>query len=88
MPPWDLILDDDLDGTSNMAIDAALLDEVEHSPEPKTIVRLLSLEAAQRFLSGGTRRIDAAVDRGFCDEHGVDIVHRPRAAAPSSTRTN
>jgi lipoate-protein ligase A len=76
MPPWDLILDNDLDGASNMAIDAALLDEVEQSSNSKTIVRLYRWRRPTISL-GRNQRIDAAVDTSFCQEHGVDIVHRP-----------
>ena len=76
MASWDLILDDALDGAYNMAIDAALLDEVEHSPEPKTIVRFYRWRRPTVSL-GRNQKIDAAVDRDFCGEHGIDIVHRP-----------
>jgi len=76
MPFWDLILDDNLDGVSNMAIDAALLDEVEHSPDPKTIVRFYQWRRPTISL-GRNQRVDAAVDQSFCEAQGVDIVHRP-----------
>ena len=76
MNSWHLILDADLDGASNMAIDAALLDEVEHSPQPKTIVRLYRWKRPTISL-GRNQKIDAAVDRDFCGEYGIDIVHRP-----------
>ena len=73
---WDLILDANLDGTSNMAIDAALLDEVEHSPDPRTIVRFYRWRQPTVSL-GRNQSIDAAVDRVFCEAHGIDVVHRP-----------
>jgi len=76
MPPWDLILDNDLDGASNMAIDSALLDEVEQSTKPRTIVRLYRWKRPTISL-GRNQKVDAAVDMSFCQEHGVDIVHRP-----------
>jgi len=76
MTTWDLILDNDLDGASNMAIDAALLDEVEHSSQTKTIVRLYRWKRPTISL-GRNQKVDAAVDTLFCQEHGVDIVHRP-----------
>jgi lipoate-protein ligase A len=76
MPFWDLILDDDLDGVSNMAIDSALLDEVESSSNPKTIVRFYRWQRPTVSL-GRNQRVDTAVDEAFCAEHGVDIVHRP-----------
>jgi lipoyl(octanoyl) transferase len=76
MPLWDLILDDDLDGISNMAIDAALLEEVESSPDPRTIVRFYRWQRPTVSL-GRNQRVDTAVDESFCAENGVDIVHRP-----------
>src|SRR5882672_11970076 len=36
---WELIIDGPIDGISNMAIDAALLDEVDSSSDLRTIVR-------------------------------------------------
>jgi lipoate-protein ligase A len=76
MPPWDLILDNDLDGASNMAIDAGLLDEVEQSAESRTIVRLYRWKRPTISL-GRNQKVETAVDTLFCYEHGVDIVHRP-----------
>jgi lipoate-protein ligase A len=71
-----LILDGELDGVSNMAIDAALLDEVEASKEPKTIVRFYRWRKPTVSL-GRNQKIAAAVDEAFCAEQGFDIVHRP-----------
>jgi lipoate-protein ligase A len=76
MPPWDLILDGELDGTSNMAIDAALLEEVEGAQDPRTIVRFYRWCRPTVSL-GRNQRVDTAVDESFCAEQGVDIVHRP-----------
>lgn len=76
MTPWDLILDEDLDGAHNMAVDAALLDEVERSPIPRTIVRFYSWRRPTISL-GRHQRIDSAVDHVFCSQNGIDIVHRP-----------
>jgi lipoate-protein ligase A len=76
MPPWHLILDDALDGTSNMAIDAALLDEVEQASSPRTIVRFYRWKRPTISL-GRNQKVDAAVDLSFCEANGVDIVHRP-----------
>src|SRR3954469_9571491 len=73
---WDLILDDDLDGTSNMAIDSALLDEVEASTDPRTIVRFYRWRCPTVSL-GRNQRIDTAGDQAFCAERGIDVVHRP-----------
>jgi len=76
MALWDLILDSDLDGASNMAIDAALLDEVEQSSEPRTVVRLYRWNRPTISL-GRNQRVESAVDEAFCRDQGIDIVHRP-----------
>ena len=73
MPSWQLILDNALDGTSNMAIDAALLDEVEHSETSRTIVRFYRWKRPTISL-GRNQKIDAAVDKAFCEGHGVDVA--------------
>jgi len=76
MNRWDLIIDGPLDGISNMAIDAALLDEVGESESPKTIVRFYQWRRPTISL-GRNQKIESAVDRQFCEKHGIDIVHRP-----------
>src|SRR6185295_17968148 len=73
---WDLIIDGPLDGISNMAIDAALLDEVQESHSPKTIVRFYQWRRPTISL-GRNQRIEAAVDADYCAQQGIDIVHRP-----------
>jgi lipoate-protein ligase A len=73
---WHLILDPPLDGAENMAIDARLLADVENSPESRTVVRFYQWIRPTVSL-GRNQQIDAAVDRTFCVESGVDIVHRP-----------
>jgi len=73
---WDLILDDDLDGTSNMAIDSALLEEVEQSPDPKTFVRLYRWRTPTVSLGRNQAR-ESAVDEAYCSEQRMDVVHRP-----------
>jgi lipoyl(octanoyl) transferase len=73
---WSLILDEALDGAENMAIDAGLLTEVENSPDPKTFVRLYRWRRPTVSL-GRNQTIEDAVDRTFCAEKGIDVVHRP-----------
>src|SRR5687767_10824953 len=73
---WDLILDGPLDAISNMAIDAALLEEVETSGDPKTVVRFYRWQRATMSL-GRNQKIDSAIDRDYCTANGIDIVHRP-----------
>jgi len=73
---WSLILDEALDGTENMAIDADLLRNVEDSPEPRTFVRLYQWRRPTISL-GRNQKIDSAVDREFCSQNGIDVVHRP-----------
>ena len=76
LPRWDLILDPALDGVSNMAIDSALLEEVEHATEPRTIVRFYRWKRPTVSL-GRNQKVETAVDHRFCEQHGIDIVHRP-----------
>jgi lipoate-protein ligase A len=76
MEPWHLILDGELDGLSNMAVDAALLDEVEHCDEARTIVRFYRWRRPTISL-GRNQKKESSVDTAFCAEEGMDIVHRP-----------
>ena len=73
---WKLIIDGARDGTSNMSIDAALLEEIEASPEPRTVVRFYGWESPTISL-GRNQKIERAVDTGYCRANGIDIVHRP-----------
>jgi lipoate-protein ligase A len=73
---WKLILDGSLDGARNMSIDAALLDEVERSEAPKTIVRFYGWSSPTISL-GRNQQIHKAVDVDYCRTSGIDIVHRP-----------
>ncbi|HEY2383114.1 MAG TPA: lipoate--protein ligase family protein [Terriglobia bacterium] len=59
-----------------MSIDAALLDEVESAPAPRTIVRFYGWQTPTISL-GRNQKIDKAVDTGYCRANGIDIVHRP-----------
>lgn len=73
---WKLIIDGARDGAANMTIDAALLEEVESSPEPRTIVRFYAWKTPTISL-GRNQKIDRALDVEYCREAGIDIVHRP-----------
>jgi lipoyl(octanoyl) transferase len=73
---WDLIIDGPLEGSTNMAIDAALLDEVDHSGETKTILRFYTWRQPTISL-GRNQKIDKAVDTAYCKANGISIVHRP-----------
>src|SRR5262245_23455935 len=73
---WKLIIDGARDGATNMSIDAALLDEIEASPEPRTVVRFYGWQAPTISL-GRNQKIERAVDTGYCRANGIDIVHRP-----------
>jgi len=73
---WELMLDGALDGISNMAIDAALLEEVEASPDARTIVRFYRWRTPTISL-GRNQKVEKAVDRQYCADNGVDVVHRP-----------
>jgi lipoyl(octanoyl) transferase len=73
---WELIIHDAIDGATNMAIDAALLDEVDGSPETRTIVRFYGW-CRPTISLGRNQKIDNAVDMAYCQANGIDIVHRP-----------
>src|SRR6266516_2120954 len=76
MSSWELIVDGAIDGGRNMAIDAALLDEVEGSREVQTIVRFYSWRRPTMSL-GRNQKIEKAVDAEYCNANGIDIVYRP-----------
>ena len=73
---WELIIDDAIDGARNMAIDAAMLDEVETSSTPKTVIRFYRWSRPTVSL-GRNQKVDRAVDVDYCGSQGIDIVHRP-----------
>ena len=73
---WRLIIDGARDGASNMSIDAALLEEIEASAEPRTVVRFYGWQTPTISL-GRNQKIERAVDAGYCRANGIDIVHRP-----------
>jgi len=73
---WKLIIDGARDGATNMSIDAALLDEIEASSEPGTVVRFYGWQTPTISL-GRNQKIERAVDAGYCRANGIDIVHRP-----------
>src|SRR5262245_2885472 len=73
---WKLITDGPLDGVRNMAIDAALLEEVENATTPRTIVRFYSWRIPTISL-GRNQKPEKAVDVEYCRANGIDIVHRP-----------
>jgi lipoate-protein ligase A len=75
-PFWALVLDGPLDGALNMSIDAALLDEVAKSPDPKTIVRIYQWRQPTISL-GRNQKIESAVDSAYCAAEGIDVVQRP-----------
>lgn len=74
--PWKLIIDPAMDGERNMAIDAALLEDVDRSADTTTIVRFYGWSTPTISL-GRNQRIDNAVDVSYCRAHRIDIVHRP-----------
>jgi lipoate-protein ligase A len=73
---WELILDGPVDGAANMAIDAALLQEVESSTATRTIVRFYQWRCPTMSL-GRNQKLDKAVDVEYCRSNGIDIVYRP-----------
>jgi lipoate-protein ligase A len=73
---WQLIIDGAGDGASNMAIDSALLDEVERSAATRTIVRFYGWQTPTVSL-GRNQDMGRAVDVDYCLANRIDIVHRP-----------
>jgi lipoate-protein ligase A len=73
---WKLIVDGAGDGARNMAIDSALLDEVESSLATRTIVRFYGWRIPTISL-GCNQKVEKAVDADYCLSKGIDIVHRP-----------
>ena len=73
---WKLIIDRARDGASNMSIDASLLEEVEASSEPRTIVRFYGWQTPTISL-GRNQKIERALDTGYCRDNRIDVVHRP-----------
>src|SRR2546425_8372873 len=73
---WELIVDGSIDGATNMAIDAALLDEVDNSTDARTVLRFYGWLRPTISL-GRNQKIEKAVDVEYCRANGIDIVHRP-----------
>jgi len=73
---WKLIIDGAMDGSHNMAVDAKLLNEVEQSESPRTIVRFYGWIIPTISL-GRSQHVDKAVDIDYCRAKGIDIVRRP-----------
>src|SRR5207253_5138684 len=73
---WQLIIDGPLDGASNMAIDAALLDDVESSELPRSIIRFYGWSSPTISL-GRNQNIEKAVDVDYCRANSIAIVYRP-----------
>src|SRR5437667_6260805 len=73
---WELIIDGTLDGAANMAVDAALLGEVERFPGARTVVRFYGWRRPTVSL-GRNQKVENAVDVDYCRVSGIDIVHRP-----------
>ena len=86
---WKLIIDGAMDGARNMAIDAALLEEVEALPRR---ARSSDSTAGRRptISLGRNQKIDKAVDVDYCREHRHR--YRPsadrRACRPARRRTH
>src|SRR2546425_4777571 len=73
---WELIVDGSIDGATNMAIDAALLDEVDNSTDARTVLRFYQWRRPTMSL-GRNQKIEKAVDAEYCNANGIDIVYRP-----------
>ena len=71
---WRLILDDQADGATNMAVDEAILTAVVEGRRPPT---LRFYRWSPPCLSLGRSQPLADVDRAACARAGVDVVRRP-----------
>src|SRR5438046_1852710 len=76
MAAWELIIDGTLGGAANMAVDAALLGEVERFPGGRTVVRFYGWRGPTISL-GRNQKVENALDVDYCRSNGIDIVHRP-----------
>src|SRR5205807_10365502 len=56
--------------------DSALLEQVETSDNPRTIVRFYGWRTPTISL-GRNQKVERAVDFAYCGAHGIGIVHRP-----------
>ncbi len=73
---WELVLDPALDGETNMAVDSGLLQEVDQSDSPLTIVRFYAWVRPTISL-GRNQNLQKAVDLEFCGSHSLSVVGRP-----------
>lgn len=73
---WRWISDPPRSGALNMAIDDWLLQTLEASDRPQTVVRFYEWEQPTLSL-GQHQSVERAADVEFCRARGIDIVHRP-----------
>ncbi|MGH9342020.1 MAG: lipoate--protein ligase family protein [Acidobacteriota bacterium] len=73
---WQLLIDSPQSGAANMRIDELLLQEVESSTLPLSIIRFYRWDAPTLSL-GRNQHIDKAVNQDLCKARGIAIVHRP-----------
>src|SRR5213593_906983 len=76
MAAWELIIDGTLAGAANMAVDAALLGEVQRSSGARTVVRFYGWRGPTISL-GRNQKVENALDVDYCRTNGIDMVHRP-----------
>ena len=77
---WRLLRSGAADGAANMALDRALLDEMEASlaagDEVRPVLRLYAWEPAA-VSTGRHQQLERACDLAACRAAGVDVVQRP-----------
>jgi lipoate-protein ligase A len=59
-----------------MAIDAALLEDIEKSSEPRTTLRFYAW-ARPTLSLGRNQKAEKAADLAYCRDQGIAVVHRP-----------
>lgn len=77
---WRILVDEALPGVENMARDAALLEEVESSAQPLTVLRFYRWMIPTLSL-GNKQVVEKAANLEFCRRNGIDIVRRPTGGA-------
>ena len=82
---WKLIIDGAMNGSRNMAVDAALLNEAEHTETPVTIVRFYGWIIPTISL-GRSQQVAKAVDIDYCRTNGIDSRAEGLSHAQASER--
>lgn len=75
-PAWRLISHPPQPGQVNMDLDLSLLNELDKSSSPATVIRFYAWDKPTVSL-GKHQQHSAGADLGYCRREGIPIVHRP-----------